>query len=227
MIISKHKGIKFHFYADDSQIYVHLSQKNAYAAFEQLNRCLDDFKEWMSTSKLKLNPDKTKFIWLKINKEINSNIPDGENKKLSSPIWYNPMISKIELFLPQWFNKGIIFVSALIDSKEKNLTHHDLITKYSGPYNFLEYHRVRQCVNNFIGKSNMLTNIRPNHVKTLHLLSKGTKGSCEHYKTLLLQKSYNDVKLRHKWETLLNIEVTEKAWQKCYLICFKLYRIII
>ena len=62
LIISKHKGIKFHFYADDSQVYVYLSQKNASAAFEKLNRCLDDVKEWMSTSKLKLNPDKTEFI---------------------------------------------------------------------------------------------------------------------------------------------------------------------
>ena len=32
--------------------------------FEQLKRCLDayDVKEWMSTNKLKLNPDKTEFI---------------------------------------------------------------------------------------------------------------------------------------------------------------------
>ena len=62
LIISKHKGIKFHFYADDSQVYIHLSQKNASAAFKKLNRCLDDVKEWISTSKLKLNPDKSKFI---------------------------------------------------------------------------------------------------------------------------------------------------------------------
>ena len=62
LIVRKHKGIKFQFYADDNQVYVHLSQKNESAAFEKLNRCLDDVKEWMSTSKLKLNPDKTKFI---------------------------------------------------------------------------------------------------------------------------------------------------------------------
>ena len=62
MIIGKHIGIKFHFYADNNQVYVHLSQKNASAAFEQLNRCPDDAKEWISTSKLKLNPDKTEFI---------------------------------------------------------------------------------------------------------------------------------------------------------------------
>ena len=62
LIISKQKRIKFHFYADDSQVYVYLSQKNASATFEQLIRCLDDVTEWMSTSKLKLNPDKTEFI---------------------------------------------------------------------------------------------------------------------------------------------------------------------
>ena len=61
-LIGKHKGINFHFYADDSQAYVHLSHMNASAAFDKLNRCLQDVKEWMSASKLKLNPDKTKFI---------------------------------------------------------------------------------------------------------------------------------------------------------------------
>ena len=59
LIISKHKGIKFHFCADDSQVYIHLSQKNASAAFAKLNMWVDDVKEWMSTSKLKLNPEKT------------------------------------------------------------------------------------------------------------------------------------------------------------------------
>ena len=62
LVIGKYKGIKFHFYADDTQVYLHLSQENSSAAFEQLNRCLDDVKEYMSTSKLKLNPDKTAFI---------------------------------------------------------------------------------------------------------------------------------------------------------------------
>ena len=39
-----------------------LFQNNVSTAFEQLNRCLDDIKEWMSTSKLRLNTDKTEFI---------------------------------------------------------------------------------------------------------------------------------------------------------------------
>ena len=56
LVIDKHKGVKFHCYADDTQVYIHLSQKNSSATFEKLNRCLDDIKEWMSASKLKLNP---------------------------------------------------------------------------------------------------------------------------------------------------------------------------
>ena len=61
-LIGKHKGVNFHFYADDTQLYVHLSHRNASAAFHKLNRCLQDVKEWMLASKLKLNPDKTEFI---------------------------------------------------------------------------------------------------------------------------------------------------------------------
>ena len=58
-LIGKHKGVNFHFYADNTQLYVHLSHMNALAAFDKLNRCLQDVKEWISASKL--NPDKTEF----------------------------------------------------------------------------------------------------------------------------------------------------------------------
>ena len=54
--------IKFHFYADDTQLYIHLSHKNASSALAKLNACLRDVQEWMSLSKLKLNPEKTEFI---------------------------------------------------------------------------------------------------------------------------------------------------------------------
>ena len=59
----KEKSIIFHIYADNSQLYAHLSKKNSPSAFEQLNKCLNDVKEWMSTYKLKFNPDKTGFIF--------------------------------------------------------------------------------------------------------------------------------------------------------------------
>ena len=68
-LIGKHKGVNFHCYADDTQLYVHLSHRNASAAFDKLNRCIQDVKEWMSVSKLKLSPDKTEFILFGSNKQ--------------------------------------------------------------------------------------------------------------------------------------------------------------
>ena len=61
-VIRKHPGIRFHFYADDTQLYVHLTHKHATLAFERLKNCLDDVGKWLSVNKLKLNPDKTEFI---------------------------------------------------------------------------------------------------------------------------------------------------------------------
>ena len=66
-IISFHPDIKFHFYEDDTQLYVqivHLSQKNASAALIKLNACLQEVQQWMALCKLKLNPDETEFIVL-------------------------------------------------------------------------------------------------------------------------------------------------------------------
>ena len=61
-IIRLHPHIKFHFYADNTQLYIHLFHKNASAALAKLNAYLHDVQRWMSLSKLKLNPEKTEFI---------------------------------------------------------------------------------------------------------------------------------------------------------------------
>lgn len=61
-IISSYEGIKFHFYADDTQVYIHLNSENNAAVFSNLNKCLLDIQNWMGSNKLKLNPDKTEFI---------------------------------------------------------------------------------------------------------------------------------------------------------------------
>lgn len=61
-VIASHPGVKFHFYADDTQLFIHLTHKNATQAFNRLRLCLDDVKSWLSANKLKLNADKTEFI---------------------------------------------------------------------------------------------------------------------------------------------------------------------
>ena len=61
-VIQNHPRICFHFYADDPQLYVHLTHNHATLAFESLKNCLDDVRKWLSVNKLKLYPDKTEFI---------------------------------------------------------------------------------------------------------------------------------------------------------------------
>ena len=52
------RAIPGHLYADDSQLYVSFSPGNSAAALNGLQSCLASVHSWMSTNKLKLNPDK-------------------------------------------------------------------------------------------------------------------------------------------------------------------------
>ena len=41
-VIGMHSNIKYHFYADDNQLLIHMSHKNAALSFDKLNSCLLD-----------------------------------------------------------------------------------------------------------------------------------------------------------------------------------------
>ena len=60
-LVSGH-AIPHHLYADDSQLYVSFSSGDSVAALNGLQSCLASVQSWMSTNKLKLNPDKTEFL---------------------------------------------------------------------------------------------------------------------------------------------------------------------
>ena len=54
-----------HAYADDTQLYIAFSTKEAAGqsqATEAIERCIDDIRTWMLTDKLKINDDKTEFM---------------------------------------------------------------------------------------------------------------------------------------------------------------------
>ena len=55
-------AIPHHLYADDSQLYVSFSSGNSAAALNGLQPCLASVQSYISTNKLKLNPDKTEFL---------------------------------------------------------------------------------------------------------------------------------------------------------------------
>ena len=57
-MISGH-AIPHHLYADDSQLYVSFA-----SSLNALQSCLASVQSWMSTNKLKVNPDKTEFLFI-------------------------------------------------------------------------------------------------------------------------------------------------------------------
>jgi len=58
----KKKGVSFHFYADDTQIYMSFSASDSLESLARFSDVLTVVKEWFSSSKLSLNADKTEFI---------------------------------------------------------------------------------------------------------------------------------------------------------------------
>ena len=49
-------------YADDTQVYIELSQSDTHKSISSLSDCLSDISLWMKSSKLQFNSDKTEFI---------------------------------------------------------------------------------------------------------------------------------------------------------------------
>jgi hypothetical protein len=60
--IAKHHGMKFHFYADDTQLYVAFDPNKGTDSLDNLEQCISSFKKWMCANFFKLNDDKTELI---------------------------------------------------------------------------------------------------------------------------------------------------------------------
>ena len=72
-----------------TQLYLHLAHKNVASALDKLSRCLEDVKRWLSTNKLKLNPDKTEFIVFgskSQHEKLNHSFPVNILSNLRSPV---------------------------------------------------------------------------------------------------------------------------------------------
>ena len=60
-ICAKH-GITYHFYTDDSQLYLAFLCKDEDEARHQLEACIQEIREWMERNLLKLNDAKREFM---------------------------------------------------------------------------------------------------------------------------------------------------------------------
>ncbi len=68
-IMKKH-GINGHSYADDTKIYDSVHINEAQSTVDHIYRTLEDIYLWLNASRLKLNADKTQFIWIGSSRQI-------------------------------------------------------------------------------------------------------------------------------------------------------------
>ena len=68
-VVAEH-GLRLHQYADDSQMYISVALRDAAHAVQRFTDCVSDISDWMSDSRLRLNPTKTEVMWLVSNRQL-------------------------------------------------------------------------------------------------------------------------------------------------------------
>jgi len=62
-------GLLFHMYADDTQLYISFASKDSNAAINLLTNTLHSVHSWLTRNRLSLNPSKTEFLLVGLNRQ--------------------------------------------------------------------------------------------------------------------------------------------------------------
>ena len=73
--ILRHHGISYHFYADDTQLYVSFDLESFDESISKLENCISDIRKWMATHFLCLNDSKTEMLLIG-KKHMLNKLPD-------------------------------------------------------------------------------------------------------------------------------------------------------
>ena len=177
---------------------------------------------------LQVSKDISNKFWFNVFKsayEILQNQPTHKIEQiLTTPLWYNKKLSKEHLFIPDWYNKGIVFISDILDSQngsdimplEKLETLYGITEK-----KFLHYLRVKGLCKQFLKNNNYNKNnfIRPNIPNHIKILYNSNKGARDLYKYAYNNRS-NTHSMKEKWNLDLNISIDNQTWRDIFKTCY-------
>ena len=142
---------------------------------------------------------------------------------LSQSLWCNANISKIELFFPKWFERGIILIGDLLSANGELLSKRELEQSYSFKTNFLEYYRITSTVKIYLKKYKLDPKIfqKPLYPNQIKVLCNSEKGSQDFYRSL----NYHGLSIENTpisyWMNLYDETPNESLWRNIFGICFK------
>ena len=121
--------MEFHFYADDTQLYISFSASNDLeltSSIAKIEEWISDLDKWMSLIKLKLNKDKNELLYLYSKHSPQQSLPPlsfGSDTIQPSPCSRNigVVFDRTMSMLPRYFNR-VTFLSLEPSIKKRQHT---------------------------------------------------------------------------------------------------------
>ena len=117
------------------------------------------------------------------------------------------------MYFPNWYRKGIILISDVLDVDGSFFTIEKIKKVYSlDSINPLNYIRAKTVVNKYIHKYDQMKHskiIRPVMPMNMCIINTSKKGAKSYYR-ILEQNKYNDHKMKVKWNQDFGINIDKK-----------------
>ena len=166
---------------------------------------------------LEINKKITNNFWIDVFKAwdtlCNEQTTHSYEELLSAPLWYNTKLSIETMYFPNWYRKGIILISDVLDVDGSFFTIEKIKKVYSlDSINPLNYIRAKTVVNKYIHKYDQMKHskiIRPVMPMNMCIINTSKKGAKSYYR-ILEQNKYNDHKMKVKWNQDFGINIDKK-----------------
>ena len=138
-LIAACNGLGIHCYADDGQLYFHGKAGESANITTRITNCIEEIDGWMSSNRLKLNSEKTQFIWIGTSQQLNK-VPVNAINIGSSSVPINTTVNNLGvIFDPQLVMKAhikksmrcVVLSAATAENRQEIIIHGGL--QNSGP----------------------------------------------------------------------------------------------